>query len=336
MTTARTGAQGGGPTMPSWAGRPTRGGGASDELVAATRRAVADPTLALAIAADLYLDGDGGRARAFADLTTSGCQAWDAFSRQPPQDADVHAALAMLHPGRARTDRAASAVDAVLTRAYATAWRLRHGAVWDRPDWIAVCPQVDAPNRLQQDASHHAQFDLRLQSVVDLKTGTVQNVHTRFAIMDVANHPSPVDASDRAIDRLLPRERPADLPAELRVIVHLATSRRGLCEAEPLAAAAARDGITLLAVDAPGGGTSHVCDAPETDVRRSAGSASDLEAEVVRAISQVLGRDITDQVLAVGDARPFLTETPTVRARIERRAHPRGLVGALPPDETSL
>jgi hypothetical protein len=312
---------------PAWAGDPRRAGGASLELMHAAQRALTDPVSALAIAADIHLEGDGARARAFADLTVSGCNAWRAFSEQRPRDRDVHDALAPLHPDRSITDRAAAAVDAVLTRAYATAWCLRHGAVWDQPGWIAVCPEVDAPHRRPPGVSRHAYFDMHLHPRptlgVPADAARRQSVHTRFAIFDAANEPSPVDAYDRAIDRVLPRERPADLPADVQVIVHLSTSQVGLDEADALVDAASADGLTLISVDAPGGGTSHICADPTRVPQRE----SQLEATVIESISAVLGRDISSQVVAVGDARRLLTKALIApSAPVTRRAPARALV----------
>jgi hypothetical protein len=301
----------------------------------AAQRALTDPVSALAIAADIHLEGDGARARAFADLTVSGCTAWRAFSEQRPRDRDVHDALAPLHPDRSITDRAAAAVDAVLTRAYASAWCLRHGAVLDQPGWIAVCPEVDAPHRRPSGGSRYACFDMHLHPRptlgVSADAARRQSVHTRFAIFDAANEPSPVDAYDRAIDRVLPRERPADLPADVPVIVHLSTSQVGLDEAGALVDAASADGLTLIAVDAPGGGTSHICADPTRVPQRE----SQLEATVIESISAVLGRDISSQVVAVGDARRLLTKaliTPAAPVAARALVLPAAAVGQHPHD----
>jgi hypothetical protein len=336
MTTAAGDRPGHAATAPAWARDPRRAGGASLELMHAAQRALTDPVSALAIAADIHLEGDGARARAFADLTVSGCNAWRAFAEQRPRDRDVHDALAPLHPDRLITDRAAAAIDAVLTRAYASAWGLRHGAVWDQPGWIAVCPEVDPPPRRppggSPGGSRHACFDMHLNPRPTLgvpgDAARRQSVHTRFAIFDAANEPSPVDASDRAIDRVLPRERPAELPGHVQVIVHLSTSQVGLDEADGLVHAASADGLTLIAVDAPGGGTSHICADPARVLQRE----SQLEATVIESISAVLGRDISSQVMAVGDARRLLHNAPiTPTHPAPRRPPPRAL--ALPATE---
>ena len=279
------------------------------ELIADLREAAVvareDSVAALAAAASASVD-DIELSRALADLVVTGSAGFAQFQASLPSATEVAVRLASLRPALSEEQRISASTWA-LNRAFEVAAALRTGFNRDTLGWLAVSAPDDPPHRpVNVPVTRYPQVDLHV-AVPSGGTHVGRTIRTRTMIASGDAHvpePStPGELSPDPIPSIEPEQR-------ILMFVHGHSSR--LEEVESLLDPLLRRGFTVVAMDLPSSGYSQMVDhslildgSPQSQPESEPSQFPVLDfmdsflIEFVRALSGLVGRDVSGQITAV-------------------------------------